>query len=80
MRLREAQLWRDPPSWYGATSFGGGIGPLDPPNGLLTYDDHMPPALLGVPRIVRGALPLHHLALIHAQVRVRARATAIGAG
>merc|ERR1740115_42223 len=42
MRLREAELWRDPPT------------------GLLTYDDEMPTALLAVPPIARGALPLHH--------------------
>ena len=69
MRLREARLWRDPPAWYGAADFGGGVGPLEPPNGLLTYDDAMPAALLGVPRIVRGAVPLHHYALMHEQLK-----------
>ena len=69
MRLREAMLWRDPPTWYGSVPFGGGVGPLEPPAGLLTYDDEMPAALLAVPKIKRGALPLHHYTLIHEQLK-----------
>ncbi|KAL1507978.1 hypothetical protein AB1Y20_007580 [Prymnesium parvum] len=82
MRLREAMLWRDPPEWYSAASpqenisaagasaarHAPSVGASIPAAGFITYTPQISPELLEVPRIIRGALPLHHLRLIHVQL------------
>ena len=35
----------------------------------MSYSPVVPESLLAVPRIERGALPLHHLRLMHAQLQ-----------
>ena len=42
--------------------------------GFVTMRLSVPPALLRVPRIVRGALPLHHLRLMRHQLQQAAAA------
>ena len=70
MRLREAMLWRDEPGWYSADAHDPNVvGPSEPPNGFITYDETLPEELLAVPRIRRGAVPLHHYRLIHEQLK-----------
>ncbi len=81
MRLREATLWRDADSWYSPPppppSGGGPLAALaaprgveaEPAAGLVSLRLVLPPALLRVPRIKRGALPLHHLKLMYEQLK-----------
>ena len=38
-------------------------------SGFVSYSPVVPESLLAVPRIERGALPLHHLRLMHAQLQ-----------
>ena len=44
------------------------IGHSEPAAGFVSYTPVLLAELLSVPRIVRGALPLHHLRLMHAQL------------
>ena len=78
MRLREAQLWNDPPTWYSAAPAASSharegteapaLGPSVPASGFVSYTPVLEPAWLAVPRIARGALPLHHLRLMYHQL------------
>ena len=80
MRLREATLWRDAPEWYlPPPPPAWGEAPrasrnprrpaAEPVAGFVTLRLSLPPELLRVPRIKRGALPLHHLRLMHHQLQ-----------
>ena len=80
MRLREATLWRDAPEWYlPPPPPAWGEAPrasrnprrpaAEPAAGFVTLRLSLPPELLRVPRIKRGALPLHHLRLMHHQLQ-----------
>ena len=80
MRLREATLWRDAPEWYlPPPPPAWGAAPIvsrnlrraaaEPAAGFVTLRLSLPPELLRVPRIKRGALPLHHLRLMHHQLQ-----------
>ena len=80
MRLREATLWRDAPEWYlppppPAWAAAPSVArkprraAAEPAAGFVTLRLSLPPELLRVPRITRGALPLHHLRLMHHQLR-----------
>ena len=70
MRLREAKLWADLPTWYSADAFDTSkLGPSDPAAGYITFDLHVPKPLLTTPRIRRGALPIHHLRLMKHQLQ-----------
>ncbi|KAL1518457.1 hypothetical protein AB1Y20_002749 [Prymnesium parvum] len=69
MRLREETLWNDPPEWYGALHGDATGGSSVPAAGFLTYDHHLPAEAYHVPRIERGAVPLHHIRLMMHQLR-----------
>ena len=76
MRLREQQLWVDPPEWYAgrasrpAASLASAPARTPPAvSGYVTYDATVDKQLLAPHRIARGALPLHHLRLMHEQLK-----------
>ena len=77
MRLREQTYWLDPPEWYAPPTRPalGENSPTNSPNdrrgsnGYVTYDASVPAELLRVPRIGHGDLPLHHMKLMHEQLR-----------
>jgi len=83
VRLREARLWNDPPTWYSAApastndaassharegTEAPALGPSVPASGFVSYTPVLEPEWLAVPRIARGALPLHHLRLMYHQL------------
>ena len=52
-----------------AAASSGVLGPSTPAAGFVTFSLDLPEALLHVPRVTRGALPLHHLRLVHEQLK-----------
>ena len=80
MRLREEGFWRDPPTWYGrqrgtggseGADGGVGMGPSRPRAGFITYQPKLGAELLKVVPMVdgKGGIPLHHLVLMHEQLK-----------
>ena len=75
MRLREESVWRDEATWYGAGPRGNtrhttSLGPIDPPAGLMVYEPDLRPEWLEIrPMSYKGGIPIHHLVLMHEQLR-----------
>ena len=84
MRLREQMAWWDPPEWYGVLNRSVGAAmtgsasmtgsaastPVDGSPRFLSYNASLASLATVRPRLqTRGAIPLHHFRLMHAQLR-----------